>query len=64
LHAPESFYAHQWQTGDVVIADNFTLLHGREAFTSRAPRHLQRVHVLSETPFDNPGLETYQCPQR
>ena len=25
-------YAHRWQTGDVVIADNFTLLHGRRAF--------------------------------
>lgn len=60
LYAPASFYAHPWQAGDVVIADNFSLLHGREGFTSRAPRHLQRVHVLSHTPFNNPGLESYQ----
>lgn len=59
LYAPENFYAHEWQEGDVVIADNFTLLHGREAFVSKAPRHIQRVHVLSEVPFANPGLESY-----
>lgn len=60
LYAPTSFYAHEWQTGDVVIADNFSLLHGREEFVSKAPRHIRRVHVLSESPFDNPGLESYQ----
>lgn len=60
LYAPTNFYAHQWQSGDVVIADNFTLLHGREAFTSKANRHLQRVHVLSNPPYKNPGLESFQ----
>lgn len=60
LHAPNHFYAHEWQTGDVVIADNFTLLHGREAFVSQSPRHIRRVHVLSSPAFDNPGLESYQ----
>jgi L-tyrosine isonitrile desaturase/decarboxylase len=60
LYAPENFYAHEWKQGDIVIADNFSLLHGREAFAAKAPRHLQRVHVLSETPFKNPGLESYQ----
>lgn len=60
LYAPRNFYAHQWQAGDVVIADNFTLLHGREAFVSKSPRHLQRVHVLSNPPFNNPGLESYK----
>jgi len=60
LYAPTNFYAHEWQTGDVVIADNFSLLHGREGFISKAPRHIRRVHVLSENPFDNPGLESYQ----
>ena len=57
LYATSNFYAHQWQTGDVVIADNFSLLHGREAFVSKSPRHLQRVHILSNPPFDNPGWE-------
>ncbi len=60
LYAPDTFYAHKWQTSDVVIADNFSLLHGREGFTSKSPRHIQRVHVLSNPPFDNPGLESYQ----
>jgi len=60
LYAPHSFYAHEWQTGDVVIADNFSLLHGREAFVSKSPRHIRRVHVLSNPPFDNPALESYQ----
>jgi alpha-ketoglutarate-dependent taurine dioxygenase len=56
LYAPENFYAHSWQKGDVVISDNYTLLHGREAFTSGAPRHLRRVHVLGEPPLSNPHL--------
>jgi alpha-ketoglutarate-dependent taurine dioxygenase len=60
LYAPGNFYAHQWQDHDIVITDNFSLLHGREAFTTNSPRHLQRVQVLSNPPFDNPGLEAYQ----
>jgi alpha-ketoglutarate-dependent taurine dioxygenase len=56
LHAPGNFYAHAWQEGDIVIADNHTLLHGREAFTSGASRHLRRVHVLGSEPLDNPHL--------
>lgn len=55
-----NFYAHEWQTGDVVIANNFSLLHGREAFVSKSPRHLQRVHILSNPPLDNPHLESYK----
>lgn len=60
LYSPSNFYAHEWQSGDVVIADNFSLLHGREAFIAQSPRHLQRVHVLSNPPFANPGLECHQ----
>ena len=60
LYAPENFYAHEWQSGDVVIADNFSLLHGRERFAAKSPRHLRRVHVLSNPPFNNPGLQSYQ----
>ncbi|WP_327314826.1 TauD/TfdA dioxygenase family protein [Streptomyces sp. NBC_01235] len=56
LHDPRHLYAHDWQTGDLVVADNYTLLHGREAFTTRSPRHLQRVHVLGEPALDNPAL--------
>lgn len=60
LYHPNHFYAHTWQTGDVVIADNFSLLHGREEFVSKSPRHIQRVQVLSNPPFPNPGLESYK----
>lgn len=60
LYAPTNYYAHEWNNGDIVIADNFSLLHGRESFVKNASRHLQRVHVLSKTPFKNPGLKSYQ----
>lgn len=56
LYAPENFYAHAWQTGDVVISDNYTLLHGREAFVSGSPRYLRRVHILGENSLANPHL--------
>jgi alpha-ketoglutarate-dependent taurine dioxygenase len=57
LYDPRAHYAHRWQAGDVVLADNFTLLHGREGFVSRSPRHLRRVHIHSEPPLRNPHLE-------
>jgi L-tyrosine isonitrile desaturase/decarboxylase len=49
-------YAHTWHDADILIADNFTLLHGREAFVSGSPRHLQRIHVLSTVPVYNTEL--------
>lgn len=60
LYSPHNFYAHEWQVGDLVVADNFSLLHGREGFETKAPRHLRRVHVLSNPPLDNPRLVSYQ----
>lgn len=60
LYAPANFYAHSWQAGDIVIADNFCLLHGRQAYVSHAPRHLRRIHVLSTPAFNNPGLLSYR----
>lgn len=56
LYNDENFYAHSWESGDIVISDNHTLLHGREAFTSGSSRHIQRVHVLGEPGVDNPHL--------
>jgi len=38
--------AHHWRTGDIVIADNHALLHGRRAFKQDAKRHLRRVNIL------------------
>jgi L-tyrosine isonitrile desaturase/decarboxylase len=60
LYSPSCFYAHEWQEGDVVVADNFSLLHGREGFQTRAPRHLRRVHVLSDPPLENPRLVSHR----
>lgn len=57
LYDPANYYEHKWQAGDLVISDNYTLLHGRKSFTSKIPRHLQRVHVLGDPPLDNPGLQ-------
>ena len=59
LYDPANFYAHEWEQGDVVITENFTLLHGRESFVSNSPRHIQRVQVLSNPPLANTGLESY-----
>ncbi|RLV10448.1 pyoverdine biosynthesis protein PvcB [Streptomyces griseocarneus] len=56
LYDPAHLHAHSWETGDLVITDNYTLLHGRNGFTSGAPRHLRRVQVLGNPPLDNPGL--------
>ncbi|WP_406411162.1 TauD/TfdA dioxygenase family protein [Streptomyces sp. NBC_01614] len=56
LYDPSHLYAHAWRTGDVVVTENYTLLHGRNAFTSGAPRHLRRVQVLGDPPLANPGL--------
>lgn len=57
LHNPRYRYAHEWRTGDLVIADNYTLLHGREAFLSGEARHLRRVHVLGRPPLENPAID-------
>ena len=46
LYDPRHLYAHRWRAGDILIADNHALLHGRNGFHSRAPRRLQRVHIL------------------
>jgi alpha-ketoglutarate-dependent taurine dioxygenase len=46
LYDPAACYDHVWRTGDVVLADNHALLHGRRAFTQAAPRHLRRVNIL------------------
>lgn len=56
LHDPHYCYPHSWVTGDVVVADNYTLLHGRESYVSKCGRHLRRIHVLGDPPLMNPAL--------
>jgi len=36
---------HQWQCGDLLLADNHALMHGRRAFTKDSPRHLRRIQL-------------------
>ena len=38
--------AYQWESGDIVIADNHALLHGRRAFSKETNRHIRRVNIL------------------
>jgi alpha-ketoglutarate-dependent taurine dioxygenase len=46
LRDPALCYQHRWMPGDVLIADNFTLLHGRNAFCDPERRSLRRANVL------------------
>ncbi|KTD61934.1 TauD/TfdA family dioxygenase [Legionella spiritensis] len=46
MRAPQHCYSHQWQEGDFLIADNFSLLHGRNSFHHHTPRHLRRIQIL------------------
>jgi alpha-ketoglutarate-dependent taurine dioxygenase len=55
LYDPHHCYAHSWQAGDIVVADNYTLLHAREPYSNKRGRHLRRVHILGEPPLRNPA---------
>jgi alpha-ketoglutarate-dependent taurine dioxygenase len=55
LHDPRHMLAHSWRTGDVLIADNYTLLHGRTPYHSGTARHLRRAHILGSPPHVNPA---------
>ncbi|EPX63805.1 PvcB protein [Cystobacter fuscus DSM 2262] len=46
LYAPRVCYVHAWRDGDMLLADNHALLHGRNAFHADSPRHLQRIHII------------------
>jgi alpha-ketoglutarate-dependent taurine dioxygenase len=56
LYDPRHCYVHSWQAGDLAVADNYTLLHGREPYATKCGRHLRRVHVLGDPPLMNPAL--------
>lgn len=46
LYQKEVLYTHQLEDGDFVMADNFALLHGREAFIGDNSRYIQRINLL------------------
>lgn len=36
---------HEWQQGDIVVSDNFSMMHTRSSFESGAERELWRIHI-------------------
>ncbi len=46
LRDPAVCLSHAWRDGDLLIADNHALLHGRRSFSNPARRHLLRINVL------------------
>ncbi len=47
LYDDDFLYTHRWEKGDIVLADNHTLLHGREAFKNPNQRYIQRINILN-----------------
>jgi alpha-ketoglutarate-dependent taurine dioxygenase len=45
LYQPEYLYRHSWKAGDLLIADNHSLLHGREALSQETQREIWRVQL-------------------
>ncbi len=45
LYDPRFCYRHEWQTGDLLLADNHALMHGRRAFSENSPRHIRRIQL-------------------
>lgn len=47
LYGDDVMYRHAWQSGDFLIADNASLLHGRSRFrTADVSRHIKRINIL------------------
>ncbi|MNL43598.1 Taurine catabolism dioxygenase TauD, TfdA family [compost metagenome] len=46
IYEPQFCYMHTWQEGDLLFADNHSLVHGRTAFEKNCPRHLRRIQLL------------------
>lgn len=46
LRSPDVCYAHSWRDGDVLIADNHALLHGRSPLRGTSRRRIRRVNIL------------------
>ncbi len=46
VYSPEHCLTHQWRAGDLVIADNFSLIHGRKALGDNRARSFKRLQVM------------------
>lgn len=47
LYDPRYCYTHSWKAGDLIVVDNFSLLHARNAYKKGSERHLLRAQVLT-----------------
>ena len=47
MYQDEYCYKHNWQDNELIIADNFSLLHGRLKFNNSSWRHIRRAQVLA-----------------
>lgn len=45
LYDKKFCYQHTWKDDELIIADNFSLLHGRNAFSKNSKRHLRRIQI-------------------
>lgn len=48
---PEFAYEHVWAVGDVVMWDNRSTIHRREAFDAASRRYMIRVQIKGDRPF-------------
>lgn len=46
VYNPQFCFQHQWKTHDILIADNFSLVHGRRALGRNRLRSFKRIQVL------------------
>ena len=46
LYGPQFMYEHSWQTGDLLVCDNYTFLHGRRALGLNKKRTFKRIQIL------------------
>jgi len=51
---PRFWYEHKWSTGDVVVWDNRSALHRRDAFDSNSRRVLYAAQVEGHRPYEAP----------
>lgn len=46
FYSSEFSYSHAWSPGDLVIADNFSLIHGRKKLANNKKRKFKRIQIL------------------
>lgn len=46
MYSKRYMYRHRWSTGDYMLIDNNSVLHGRARVEGNVNRHLKRIHIL------------------